>query len=179
MLRASRPRLRLEQATHLALILFCIVSASAIIFRSLASRHTVVPRQPIANLVGTTLPLPVNWEQSRTTFVVVLTSECPYCIASAPFYRHLAGVLHKSEQTPMLLVVASPEQQPDTREFLADHGIPADVVVSASLSSLGVSGTPALFVVDSRGRIRGAFQGKLSSTVEQSLIEKLGGPYVH
>ncbi|SPE37021.1 hypothetical protein SBA3_2550018 [Candidatus Sulfopaludibacter sp. SbA3] len=96
---------------------------------------------------------------------------CPFCVASAPFYRRLAGLVHDSATGGATLVVASPETQDVTKKFLDERQIVADKVLSVPLRSLDVSGTPTLLVVDGRGFVKRAYAGKLNDSNEAGVLQ--------
>ncbi|HUL72982.1 MAG TPA: hypothetical protein VLT86_07760, partial [Vicinamibacterales bacterium] len=57
-------------------------------------------------------------------------------------------------------------------QYLADEGLAVDQVVHVSpddLSALKVRGLPTLVLVDSRGVVRGIWEGRLSKIDEQQL----------
>jgi len=92
-------------------------------------------------------------------------------VASAPFYRRLAGLVHDSATGGATLVVASPETQDVTKKFLDERQIVADKVLSVPLRSLDVSGTPTLLVVDGRGFVKRAYAGKLNDSNEAGVLQ--------
>jgi len=84
-----------------------------------------------------------------------------------PFYKEVAA------GSTVRLVVVSDEPETVTQTYLAAHDIRAAQIISALPSALGVSGTPTIFAVDSRGVIRAREVGKLLADKQQRIVSVL------
>jgi hypothetical protein len=64
-----------------------------------------------------------------------------------------------------------PQSQPEATKFLRDAGVEADQVVSASLESIGVRGTPTVMLLDGNGKIQKAWVGRLDEKRKKELLQ--------
>jgi hypothetical protein len=101
--------------------------------------------------------------------VLALSTTCHFCSESAPFYQRL------KQQKPdnVYLVAVLPQPVEDSRNYLNKLGVETNDVVQGSLSSIGVSGTPTLLLVDKTGSVAGLWVGKLSDSDAARVIEQI------
>ena len=82
---------KLESASHISVIIVCALASVALL-----SQWGLPKRQPSrthsqTDLAGKPINLKgVQWGSTRLTVVVAIGTQCGYCQASVPFYRHLA-----------------------------------------------------------------------------------------
>jgi hypothetical protein len=124
------------------------------------------------NLIGKKISLPeVDWAANGRTLVLALQSGCHFCTESAPFYKEL--VKRQSGRSNLKLVAVLPDQLDNAKAYLDSLGVSVENVRRASLSSIGVLGTPTLLLVDNNGVIGSAWKGRLDSAREHEVLEKL------
>lgn len=160
---------RLEFVVNLALLVTCVL-ASALLVQKLLSRQETSFRDSSTQL-KTGDSIPGNWKvqlnENGATLVAVVRSTCHFCTESMPFYKEVAA------GSTVRLVVVSDEPETVTQTYLAAHDIRAAQIISALPSALGVSGTPTIFAVDSRGVIRAREVGKLLADKQQRIVSVL------
>ena len=163
---------RLEKATHVCLITLCCVATFFLIQAKVSGRAR--PGADVgARYVGKTLNLPgAQWSGSRLNAVLVLSSTCKFCRASAPLYRQIVSIRNERHGDLSLTAVAQ-EPLESLRAYIAEDGFAVDNVYQADLHAQGLGGTPTVLLVDRRGVIREAFLGHLNETHEKKLIESL------
>lgn len=157
---------RLEAISQIALIAVCAIAGTVLVRdHLLRPRSRTEPR----TLAGQKLSLPgVNWD-ARGAILLVISSRCRYCVESLPLYRRISELRsHSPARIRIVTVAADPPGQ--IRRFLAEQGVASDQVVSAAPGSIGVRGTPTVLVVDSHGRVRESFTGRLSPDAEARLL---------
>jgi len=139
-----------------------------------AASNTVVPNSPIGeNLIGKVLPLQgVDWSEHDTTVVVYLSTKCHFCTESSPFYQRLALAQAKNN---FKLIAVLPQNSDDAAKYLEANNIKVDRVLSSSLSSVGITGTPTLMLVSSSGVVFEFWRGKLDEKKEAAVLAKLAG----
>jgi peroxiredoxin len=130
-------------------------------------RTTSSPTTPI----GKTIPIEgVDWKAKKQTLVLYLSTTCRYCNESVPFYQRL--VKEKSRQGFEMVAILS--QSPDeARSYLSTHALSIGQVFSSSLSSVGVTSTPTLLLVNQDGVVSNSWRGKLSPDKEAEVLSKL------
>jgi rhodanese-related sulfurtransferase len=113
-----------------------------------------------------------NWAANGVTLVMGLSVSCHWCTASAPFYRELLA----TNRGPAFHTIAIfPQSVSLGQEYMRSLGIMVGDVRQANLQQLGIEATPALFVIDSSGRIRSRWIGKLSPEEEDTVRRELSG----
>lgn len=135
------------------------------------SRFFALRHHPADIQVGSLFPihdLPVG--SSKTTLVMVLSTTCPYCRQSEPFYKRLAAGI-PSEKTHIVLVFREPVAV--ARAYLLKEGMSAFTDIrQMDLRSLHVGGTPTLILLDNTSSVRAVWDGVLSETQEAEVLHR-------
>jgi hypothetical protein len=71
------------------------------------------------------------------------------------------------------LVAVFPQSVENSRTYLNKLGVSVSDVVQSSLSSIGVSGTPTLLMVDNSGSVSARWVGKLSDGEAARMIHQI------
>jgi hypothetical protein len=123
-------------------------------------------------LVGRKLALEgTDWNKSQRTLVFALQTGCHFCSESGSFYQRL--VQQRTSFGNIQLVAVLPQGPDASRRYLGKIGFAADEIRQASLSDIGVRGTPTLLLVDENGIITDVWDGKLSPARENNLLARL------
>jgi hypothetical protein len=127
---------------------------------------------PVTIPAGTKIPMTgVDWSKNGKTLLLVLQKGCHFCSESAPFYQRL--VRETSEHSGVQLIAALPQDVNEGKQYLNDLGVQVNEVKQASLSSLGIMGTPTILLVDKNGVITDSWIGKLAPDGESSVLSHL------
>ena len=73
----------------------------------------------------------------------------------------------------MKLVAVLPQTPDEGRKYLDGEGVQVDDVKQATLSTIGVVGTPTLLLVDERGKVSEVWRGKIQPDDEEKVIGAL------
>lgn len=131
-------------------------------YSSMRIRHSSIPK-------GTRLTLPdFNWSLSPQTLLLVLSTECKYCTASAPFYGRLVNQTALTRNTRLLAIF--PQAANESREYIAKLDVKIDSLRQAVPASLGVKGTPTLILVDTNGVVIQSWDGMVPPEVENEIL---------
>lgn len=106
----------------------------------------------------------VRYQVRPRTVILALSSTCRYCAEDAPFYKALAKA---RDQRNFQLVVVGTEQSTTLAEYLRGLEITSDHLASVAPGTLRVSGTPAIILVDSGGRVTSQWVGALRGRESQ------------
>lgn len=160
---------KVEFLANVAIIVVA-VAVCAVLFRQYAF-HAAEPESP-RPAVGSKVELPgVDLSSGGKTLLVVLQEGCRFCTESGPFYQRLAREV--AARARGVKVVAVLPQDPDEgRRYLSTLGVPDVEVKQASLTALGVGGTPTLIMV-SDGTVSDVWVGKLDAAEESQVLGKL------
>lgn len=100
-----------------------------------------------------------------------LSSTCPYCEKSIPYYRSLAGSLKTSGRN---LLVALVDKRETAAEYIADRRLSEAVPVqNPRLAGFKIRGTPTLLSYDAQGRVTGIWTGWLNHEREEQVQSRL------
>jgi hypothetical protein len=165
---------QLRRVLELILNGVIVVACSGLIVGVLSSRVSLVKRSTLAPAgppIGAEINIPqVTWPDSKHTIVLVLNTHCGYCTASAGFYRELQRIA-SARKIPIIAVL--PQSNDDARAYLAGLHVPISSVRQLPLSSLQVSATPTLMIVNSDGKLIRSWIGQLPPNLEKEVLSRL------
>jgi hypothetical protein len=163
---------RIELIANVCIIAVALVICAALVKRFLLkSPSTASPAPGVAT--GTKITLPdVDWAKNGKTLLLVLSTGCKFCSASAPFYQHLASNAMSQQQGAKLIAVL-PQGVEQSREYLKSLNVTIDDVKQASPPALGVRATPTLILVNNTGLVTDTWVGQLSADKEAEVFARL------
>jgi hypothetical protein len=159
---------RIEFITNLCVIGAALVFVSSLGWLALRHKSSIrAPRPSIAK--GTKLTVPdMDWSGSPQTLVLVLSTECKYCTASAPFYRRIVNQGAQAHNTRLIALL--PQAPNESRSYLAKLEVKIDTLYQNSLASVGAKGTPTLILVDASGIVIQSWEGLLPPDAESEVL---------
>lgn len=161
-------RLRAERILNWIIVLGSLVLIGSLIFLRIANTANLVAGTMAP---GTRIDVPgITWQDTRRTVVLALSTRCPYCTASAYFYRRLKS---SADVKGYRLVAVFPQPSDEARSYLESLHLEVLEIRELPLNRLGVTATPTLIVVDSQGRIVSAWVGQLSPAMEAAVVSTL------
>lgn len=114
----------------------------------------------------------VDWNESRFTVILALSTNCHFCTESAPFYRRLAAKKETSANAFRLFTIF-PQEIEAAEDYLKQNKVTPDAVFSLKQTNIDVNGTPTLLLVDSQGIVQKVWVGKLTESAEQEVLASL------
>jgi thioredoxin-related protein len=158
----------IEQAVNIAIIVIALVVCGMFVRSYLPSRSDV--RQTIS--IGSRLEVqPVSWSGNAKNIVLVLSTTCQYCKASAGFYQRLAK---ECEGRHIRTIALFPQSIEQARAYLENEGVRVTEIWQAQPGKLKVQGTPTVLLVDNNGVVQHVWIGKLPANQEKDLLDTLG-----
>lgn len=159
---------RIEFAVNVAIFCAFVLVATLAGKRLFERESNGKAREP---LLGATVSLPgADWNKSDENLVLFLSTGCHFCSESAEFYKRLIPTA-TSRQIQVLAVL--PQAETEGRSYLQLLGVPVPAVMQGSLSSVNVSSTPTILLLDRQGKLRKAWVGKLNPQEEQQVLASL------
>ncbi len=164
---------KIELLANVAIIVIALLLGAVLVKRYLmtdsqASRPAAEQIRP-----GTKIDLPgVDWSKSQQTLVLALSDGCRYCTESAAFYQRLAK--EKASAGGVRLIAVLPQEVSQGQTYLSKLGVAVDEVRQSTLSTIGVSGTPTLLLVDNNGAVKQSWLGKLPPDKETEVLSIFG-----
>lgn len=109
------------------------------------------------------------------TLLMVLSSDCKYCIQSVPFYKTLSA-MRDSLAGRTKIVAIFPQDEQDVKAFLQEHQLEIEFRADVDFEKLGVSATPTLILLDSRRNVLNSWLGSLSKGEQEELAKTVSDP---
>lgn len=157
---------------RLMIDLMCVLAAGALVYRVLDASPWLdeQSRRLEATQIGEAIALrQASWSDAERHVVLVLSTTCPACQTSVPFYRRLAAAAASTSDGRFLVMSAQPEAEVEA--WLETNGIHADEIVrERNLLQFGLGMTPSLLLVDRAGTVSGAMVGVLSAPEELQVM---------
>lgn len=122
--------------------------------------------------LGKTFPLDnIDWKSNQKTLVLYISTTCRYCNESSPFYKRLVDKYSNDKSVKILAVL--PQTVDESKTHLNSLGVGIVDVYSARLSSIGVSATPTILLVNDSGIVLEYWRGKLTNEKETEVLNRL------
>lgn len=109
-----------------------------------------------------------DWQAAPFSVVLQVSATCRFCNESMPFYKRLTDA-RQSQGAKTPVMVATADAVDVMRKHLEERQVTVDKVLHARLEDFG-TGTPTVYIVDSKGVVRRAFLGELDSSGQQELL---------
>ncbi len=160
-----------ETAANVCIILLFIATVIGAVGRYVFS-PSLPARRDLQISVGEKVNLPgVNWAKNGRTLVLVLSTACPFCTDSASFYRRM--VQRAAKEGQVHLVAVFPQSTAEGVKYLDNVAVPIKDVMSATLGSIKVTGTPTLILVNNQGAVTQVWAGRLPGEKETEVFNRL------
>ena len=163
---------KLEKTAAFSLVISFLLLVG-VLTRSYVLSHRPDPRAMPLVKTGELVRLPgFTPGSAQSTLVLVLSSQCQYCVDDLPFYKQLS-TLRKSSGDSIRLIAVLPERTSSAREFLSNAGIGADDVLSMTPRRLGVQLLPTLLLLDRDGKLQQYWVGGLNRSQREEILSVL------
>jgi len=162
---------RIELVANVSIIVVALVICGALVKRFLIKTASA-PNEVPGVSAGTKLNLTdVDWAKNGRTLLLVLSTNCKFCSAGAPFYQHLATRAESTNTTKLMAVL--PQELEQSRQYLKSLNVSIDEVKQTQPASLGVRATPTLILINNSGVVIHSWVGQLSSDKEAEVLKQL------
>lgn len=172
----KRTAVTLDRVTNVATLMACLAVCFAV------GRQYVWPRNAPPPVSGPALPYnsgdrlqelsKVNFAAAPQTVVLFVKSTCHFCEMSMPFYQALSDSALRKNGAFRFVVVSS-DAPAVTRDYLGQHKVGVDEIVSVTPGKTKVHGTPTLLVVDRNATVVNAWIGLLRNEGQQQVLQQL------
>jgi thioredoxin-related protein len=158
----------IEQSVNIAIIVIALVVCGMFVKSFLPGKSKVSQTISIGNRLEVQ---PVNWGSNTKNIVLVLSTTCKYCQASAGFYQRLT---RECEGRHIRTIALFPQSVEQARSYLESEDVRVTEVWQAQPEKLNVQGTPTVLLVDNNGVVQHVWLGKLPASQEKDLLAALG-----
>lgn len=166
---------RMDRVANLAVIVMCATVTGVAAWNVLTSRPASAPR-PMPYLEGERVEFTeAQFGSSDRTLLLVLSSTCPICTSSLPFYRNVINTVDRSKASVRIVTVVLDPLEEGTK-YLSDNGItPHAVIRMPAAAWRRIRHTPTVLLIDRKGLLVDSWVGLLSPEQEKEVLEKLVG----
>jgi hypothetical protein len=163
---------RLEKTAAAAMVVSFMLLAGVTTRSFVLSRRPDPATVPLVK-IGEAVKLPgVTSGAPRLTFVIVLSSQCTYCLHDLPLYRRLSAA--RSSSGGMLhLIAVLPEKTATAIAFLGSSGVGTDSVLSMAPREVGVQLVPTLLLLDENMKLKRYWVGEMNQEREREVLAVL------
>jgi thioredoxin-related protein len=159
---------KLELAANISIVLVAVLLATVLIREYRFTKND----KPPTITTGAKLALPgIDWAKSDQTLLLVLQKGCHFCAESAPFYKRV--IEEFGNQDTVQVIAALPQEVDESKQYLNELGVQIGNIKKINPSTLGVSGTPTVVLVDGTGTVTGVWVGKLPRESESEVLNRL------
>jgi hypothetical protein len=167
-------RTKIEVVANLITIVAGILLSVAVakVYLLPAAARTGSSISPTKLAVGVNLgkELPdINFKNNGQTVTLALSTKCHFCTESAPFFRKLYRESAKGSK----ILAVFPESLNESKQYLVEKDVPVDQIKQIAIASIGVTGTPTMLQVDSKGTVKQVWMGRLSEPEQESALTSL------
>lgn len=134
-------------------------------------RYQNRPRPPYAagDVIKDTTELALK--HAKMTVLLGTSSTCQYCREAMPFYGRIRAA---AMSNGVRLVAYTRENLEANQQFLNDHDLEVDAVVSAVGNGVRLEATPTVVLVGQKGQVMGAWRGSMTQGQEDELLKLIG-----
>jgi hypothetical protein len=101
----------------------------------------------------------IDFKSSPRTLVLGISTKCPYCTQSIPFYKKLIETVKYTND--VRIVAAFPQKQDEIDRYLTEHDFNIKTVPNVVLIDSSIEMTPTMVWIDSDKKIVKSWQGYL------------------
>jgi peroxiredoxin len=167
----------LEVATNVAVLLVALVVSSVFAWNYF-TRHSMPQLQTGFQKGQVFAQVPgINYHTSSQTLLIAMSTKCHYCTESVPFYQQLAEAQRASGKTTHVVAIF-PNTEDEVKQYVQQNKLDLDTVADVNFGSLNIAGTPTTVLIDSSGKVRDFWVGKLPQEGEQQIIKAVSGQKV-
>jgi hypothetical protein len=108
------------------------------------------------------------------TMLIVTAHNCPFCIASMPFYKRVADAARRRGTRALAVTF---EDLAENQKFLESYGVKVEKVLSAAAVGVRVNGVPSLVLVRQDGVVIDSWVGQPENeSLERMVLRMVGAP---
>ena len=155
----------LEKAANIAVIVAALLFMFVVIRTEISKR--AAPDSAQTELPSNVVNLPgVHFPRQNKSLIIAVSTTCHFCQESLPFYKDVS--VRSKGKTDVIALLPQPEAE--AKAFIQNAGISATQIVSAKLSTIGVTGTPTMLLVDEKGDVERVWKGELDEKRRQEVL---------
>jgi thiol-disulfide isomerase/thioredoxin len=159
----------LERIANISVIVTALVFIFVASLEFFPSKFQLPSQNSLASerLVGKPIKIPgLELPRERMSLILFLSTSCPYCKESLPFYQQLSRKL----QGKVDLIAVFPQPQEQLQAWLEVANVPVSQIISAKLYTLGIPATPSLLLLDKTGKVKKIWVGRLDEQRQADLL---------
>jgi thioredoxin-related protein len=122
-------------------------------------------------LFGNLEKLP-NFNNSKKTLIVGLSTSCHFCNESVPFYKKLAKTVNL-RKNKINLVAVFREDKIFVENYFSKHNLQIATISDVDFDEIDISGTPTVMLFDEQKEIVETWRGRLDTAKEEEVLSTI------
>lgn len=106
----------------------------------------------------------IDFKNHPNTLIIALSTRCPYCTASLPFYKRLIETNKNSEDLRIIGIFPQPQDEID--RYLAEHNLQIHSIPNVKLGDINIEATPTVVWIDNKKKIVRSWEGFFEKDAE-------------
>src|SRR5207248_1433609 len=109
----------------------------------------------------------VGYDRTPKTLLVALNVYCKFCEESIPFYQRLAEAQRQNQSSFQMAALFLNKEGDAVNRFVNEKELSVAAIPAVDFSSLGISSTPTIALVDNHGKLVNSWIGELNENDEK------------
>ena len=162
----------LEVSTNIAVLLVAVsvLSLLAIFFFVGPRKPELTPGLEKGRVLGNLTN--IDYRGSERTLLIALSTTCAYCRESLPLYRRILDAENNARK-PLRVIALFPNSADEVAKYLKENQLTIDTITGVDFSSLHISGTPTMILVNDRGVVNDFWIGRLNDREAEQFVNSL------
>ena len=114
----------------------------------------------------------VDYGSAQQTLLIALNTDCSYCKESVPLYRRVMDAYPPGSKS-VRVVALFPNKSKEVADYLTANSLKVDSISDVNFTTLHVSGTPTMILVNSRGELQNFWLGRLGQPESAAFLREL------
>lgn len=108
----------------------------------------------------------VDFSNHPNTLILALSTKCPYCTQSIPFYKRLLETNKNSDDLRLIAIYPQPQSEID--RYLTEYNLQIKSIPDVKFLNINMEATPTLVWINSNKEIVRSWQGFLNKEAEDN-----------
>lgn len=175
--KTSKLKNGLEIASNVTIIVVGVLVVGIIGWNIYLYNQNTPPSNPALQagiIKGQILPglSDLDYAKSDRTLLIAMSTKCIHCKESVPFIKKLTEESPKFKVKTQILSLF-PNSENEVKTFSEEHQLQISTKAAVQLTSMNVTGTPTMVLIDSSGKVLDFWVGAIPEKDQQEVLKEL------